>query len=89
MFTALFQELGLFNINYVFNPHIDIDNNELNPEALVKLINSTWTLLHYHKNTKEKADMLAEQNHVLEHQNKHLNVSMCEFCNVNLPTVHL
>ncbi|KAL0895626.1 hypothetical protein ABMA27_011715 [Loxostege sticticalis] len=73
---GLNEELGLFNINYIFNPHVDIENNVLAPEALVKLINSVWTLLYYHKSTKEKADILAEQNHVLEHQNKQLHGSL-------------
>ncbi|CAH2237446.1 jg12782 [Pararge aegeria aegeria] len=37
---GLHEELGLFNIDYVFNPHTDVENDTLCPEALVKLINS-------------------------------------------------
>lgn len=63
------------NINYIFNPHIDVENDTLRPEALVNLINSVWTLLHYYKNISEKAEQLVEQNHILEQNNKQLNVS--------------
>ncbi|XP_049887553.1 uncharacterized protein LOC126381965 [Pectinophora gossypiella] len=70
---GLSEELGLLNINYTFNPHLDVENETLCPEALVKLINSVWTLLHRHKNTDEKAERLVEQNHVLEHNNKQLH----------------
>ncbi|CAG9782937.1 unnamed protein product [Diatraea saccharalis] len=76
---GLNEELGIFNINYLFNPYVDYNSSTLTPEALVKLINSTWTLLHYHKNLKEKVDMLSEQNHVLEHNNKHLNGMLGKF----------
>ncbi|XP_028175081.1 uncharacterized protein LOC114363529 [Ostrinia furnacalis] len=76
---GLREELDLFNISYTFNPHVDIDDNVLTPEALVKLINSVWTLLYYHKSVKEKADALTEQNHVLEHQNKQLHGSLGKF----------
>ncbi|RVE51438.1 hypothetical protein evm_003839 [Chilo suppressalis] len=67
------EELGIYNINYLFNPYIDYDNSTLTPEALVKLINATWTLLHYHKNLKEKVDGLSEQNHILDQKNKQVN----------------
>ncbi|KAI5635354.1 hypothetical protein NE865_11930 [Phthorimaea operculella] len=66
-------ELGLLDINYIFNPHIDIEEGFLRPEALVKLINAVWTLLHRHKSTAEKTERLQEQNHILEHNNKQLN----------------
>nr|XP_034840961.1 uncharacterized protein LOC117996925 [Maniola hyperantus] len=73
---GLHEELGLFNIDYIFNPHTDIENETLCPEALVKLINSVWTLLQHHKNTTEKADRLVEQNHILEQNNKQLTDSV-------------
>ncbi|XP_039765774.1 uncharacterized protein LOC120637816 [Pararge aegeria] len=73
---GLHEELGLFNIDYVFNPHTDVENDTLCPEAIVKLINSVWTLVQHHKNTTEKADRLMEQNHILEHNNKQLSVSI-------------
>ncbi|XP_063546136.1 uncharacterized protein LOC134754009 [Cydia strobilella] len=69
---GLTEELELLNINYAFNPYFDLTTT-LHPEALVKLVNVVWTLLHYHKTTAEKADTLVEQNHVLEHLNKQLN----------------
>ncbi|KAJ2946334.1 hypothetical protein O0L34_g12371 [Tuta absoluta] len=67
------EELGLLDINYIFNPYIDIEDSSLRPEALVKLVNAVWTLLHRHKSTAEKVERLQEQNHVLEHNNKQLN----------------
>ncbi|XP_023945825.2 uncharacterized protein LOC112051426 [Bicyclus anynana] len=76
---GLHEELGLFNIDYLFNPHTDVENDTLCPEALVKLINSVWTLLQHHKNTTEKADGLIEQNHILEHNNKQLTSTVMRF----------
>ncbi|CAG9575911.1 unnamed protein product [Danaus chrysippus] len=69
---GLSEELSLLNITYTFNPHTDVENDTLRPEALVLFINSVWTLLHYHKNTIEKVDRLMEHNHILEHNNKQL-----------------
>lgn len=71
------------NINYVFNPHIDVEDGTLRPETLVKLINSTWTLLHYYKNATEKVERLVEQNDMLERNNRQLNVST--YCIHTLP----
>ncbi|KAG6452560.1 uncharacterized protein LOC115445103 isoform X2 [Manduca sexta] len=65
----LSEEFDLLNINYIFNPYLDIKDNTLEPVALVNLINSVWTLLHYYKNVNEKADRLVE----LEQNNKQLN----------------
>lgn len=62
------------NINFIFNPHIDVDDT-LRPETLVRLINSVWTLLHYYKNSTEKVERLVEQNEILERNNRQLNVS--------------
>lgn len=73
---GLSEEFGLFNINYIFNPYIDIENKSLQPIALVNLINSVWTLLHFHKNVTEKAERLVEQNHILEQNNKQLNAQV-------------
>ncbi|XP_038209171.1 uncharacterized protein LOC119830284 [Zerene cesonia] len=73
---GLSEELSVFNINYIFNPHIDIENDTLNTDALVKLVNSIWTLLHKYKSVKEKSDHLMEQNHILENSNRHLNDSI-------------
>ncbi|KAJ0181253.1 hypothetical protein K1T71_003338 [Dendrolimus kikuchii] len=69
---GLSEELGQYNINYIFNPHTDLKGNSLELDALVKLINSVWMLLHYHKNLSEKSKGLLEQNHALEHHNKQL-----------------
>lgn len=66
----------MLNIDYIFNPHTDVENDTLRPEALVTLINSVWTLLQHHKCTKEKADRLTEQNHILEQSNKNVSVSI-------------
>lgn len=63
------------NINFIFNPHIDVEDGTLRPETLVRLINSVWTLLHYYKNSTEKVERLAEQNDILERNNRQLNVS--------------
>lgn len=63
------------NINYIFNPHIDLENDSLQPDALVNLINAVWTLLQYYKNISAKSEGLLEQNHILEQNNKQLNVS--------------
>ncbi|KAM3966722.1 uncharacterized protein ACR2FA_012266 [Aphomia sociella] len=73
---GLREELGLFNINYTFNPHIDTTNGTLEQEALVKLINAVWTLLHLYKNTLEKTERLEEHNHILESNNKQLTGSI-------------
>ncbi|KOB74459.1 Afadin-and alpha-actinin-binding protein [Operophtera brumata] len=70
---GLGEELGLLNINFVFNPHIDLEDNVLRPDALVKLINAVWTLFHYYKNVSEKSESLLEQNHILEQNNNQLN----------------
>ncbi|XP_053601144.1 uncharacterized protein LOC128669923 [Plodia interpunctella] len=70
---GLSEELGLLNIDFIFNPYLDIENNTLQPESLMKLINSVWVLLHHYKNTAAKAESLAEQHHLLEHSNKQLN----------------
>lgn len=59
----------------MFNPHIDLDDNVLRPDALVNLINAVWTLFHYYKNVSEKSERLMEQNYILEQNNKQLNVS--------------
>ncbi|XP_052753907.1 uncharacterized protein LOC113523013 isoform X2 [Galleria mellonella] len=71
-----YNELGLCNVNYNFKPHIDIENGILEPEALIKLINAVWALLHYHKNTLEKTNRLEEQNHIFENNNKQLTGSI-------------
>ncbi|CAH2099801.1 unnamed protein product [Euphydryas editha] len=70
---GLSEEFNLINIDYVFNPYVDIENNTLSPEALVKLVNSAWTLLHHFKNVSEKVENLEEQNHILESNNKQVN----------------
>lgn len=70
---GLTEEFGLLNINYIFNPHIDVENGCLIPDALVTLINSVWTLLHHYKNISAKSESLSEQNHILEQNNKQLN----------------
>ncbi|XP_045454854.1 uncharacterized protein LOC123664336 [Melitaea cinxia] len=70
---GLSEELNFTNISYVFNPHVDIENNTLTPEALVKLINSIWILLQHFKNVSEKVENLEVQNHTLESINKQLN----------------
>ncbi|KAJ8733970.1 hypothetical protein PYW07_014521 [Mythimna separata] len=70
---GLSEEFGLLNINYIFNPHLDVTNNTLHSEALVNLINSVWSLLHNYKNVSQKAENLEEQNHILDHNNKQLN----------------
>ncbi|CAK1599928.1 unnamed protein product [Parnassius mnemosyne] len=70
---GLHEELGLLNINYIFNPYLDVENNTLTTEALVKLINSIWILLQNFKCTSEKAERLVERNHILECNNSHLN----------------
>ncbi|CAH0722665.1 unnamed protein product, partial [Brenthis ino] len=71
---GLSEELSLLNIEYIFNPHTDVENDNLHLEALVKLINSVWTLLYHHKNSKDKVENLEEQNYVLDNSNKELNV---------------
>ncbi|XP_072935910.1 uncharacterized protein [Epargyreus clarus] len=71
---GLNEEFGLFNIDYTFNPHIDVENGTIRPDALVKLLNAAWTLLHHHKTSKEKAERLEEQCHILENNNKQLTV---------------
>lgn len=58
------------------NPHLDVSEGTLDSKALVNLINSVWTLLHTYKNVSQKVENLEEQNHILEHNNKQLNVSM-------------
>ncbi|CAF4882769.1 unnamed protein product [Pieris macdunnoughi] len=73
---GLSEELGLLNISYVFNPHINIEGETLSSDALIKLINAVWTLLHHYKNISEKCEALQEQNYILEHSNKQLNGSM-------------
>ncbi|XP_047036440.1 uncharacterized protein LOC124642169 [Helicoverpa zea] len=70
---GLSEEFGLLNISYIFNPYIDFSENTIDSEALVKLVNSVWTLLQKHKNVAQKADDLEERNHILEHKNKQLN----------------
>lgn len=70
----------------MFNPHIDLQDNVLRPDALVKLINSIWTLLHYYKNISEKSENLMEQNHILEQNNKQLNVSSICAIYYSVPT---
>lgn len=70
---GLHQEFELLNLNYVFNPYIDVNFNTLQPESLVNLINAVWTLLHTHKNLQQKVNQLEEQNYILENNNKHLN----------------
>lgn len=70
---GLREELGVFNISYLFNPYNDIEDEILLPGSLVTLINSIWTLLHYHKNAVQKVEKLMEQNHILEQNNKQLN----------------
>ncbi|XP_026726128.1 uncharacterized protein LOC113492715 [Trichoplusia ni] len=70
---GLSEEFGLLNINYIFNPHLDITEGTLDSKALVNLINSVWTLLHTYKNVSQKVENLEEQNHILEHNNKQLN----------------
>ncbi|XP_068628913.1 centrosomin-like [Battus philenor] len=67
------EELGLLNIKYTFNPHLDVERETLTTEALVRVINSVWILLQNHKNIREKAETLAERNHILESCNKQLN----------------
>ncbi|KAG7304511.1 hypothetical protein JYU34_011460 [Plutella xylostella] len=73
---GLREEFDLFNINYTFNPYLDIEDGTLSPEALVKLVNSVWTLLQYHKNSTQKAERLSEENHILDHNNKQLNAAI-------------
>ncbi|CAB3237362.1 unnamed protein product [Arctia plantaginis] len=70
---GLHEEFGLLNINYIFNPYLDVDGNTLRSEAVVNLTNSVWTLLHTFKNLQHKTDALEERNHILEHSNKTLN----------------
>ncbi|KAL4715217.1 hypothetical protein ACJJTC_007799 [Scirpophaga incertulas] len=70
------EELGLLDVNYIFNPHIDIDGNHLSPEALVKLINSLWTLLHHYKDIKQNSEYLREENHLYVQRNKQLNAML-------------
>ncbi|XP_035429626.1 uncharacterized protein LOC118262410 isoform X1 [Spodoptera frugiperda] len=70
---GLSEEFGLLNINYIFNPHLDVINNTIRCEAVVNLINAVWTLLQTYKNVSEKAANLEEQNHILDHNNKQLN----------------
>uniref|UniRef100_A0A2A4IZU5 Uncharacterized protein n=1 Tax=Heliothis virescens TaxID=7102 RepID=A0A2A4IZU5_HELVI len=70
---GLSEEFGLLNISYIFNPYIDISEDTIESEALVKLVNSVWTLLQKHKNVTQKIDDLEERNHILEHNNKQLN----------------
>lgn len=70
---GLREELGLLNINYIFNPFIDVDHEKLNSKAMVNLINATWSLLHHQKNATEKIEHLMEENHVLAQKNKDLN----------------
>ncbi|XP_046971333.1 uncharacterized protein LOC124538339 [Vanessa cardui] len=82
---GLNEELSLLNIDYIFNPHTDVENDTLSPGALVKLINSVWTLLHHFKNVSEKVEGLEEQNHILENSNKHINYTI-ERLNVKLST---
>ncbi|XP_050354246.1 uncharacterized protein LOC126776031 [Nymphalis io] len=82
---GLNEEFNLLNIDYVFNPHTDVENDTLSPEALVKLINSVWTLLHHFKNVVDKVEGLEEQNHILENNNKHINDTI-ERLNVKLST---
>lgn len=65
----------MLNIKYIFNPHIDVENERLSTEALVNLVNAIWTLLYHHKNTLEKTEKLTDDNHTLELNNKQLNVS--------------
>ncbi|CAH2068757.1 unnamed protein product, partial [Iphiclides podalirius] len=67
------EEFGLQNIIYTFNPHLDVENDTLTPEALVKLINAIWILLHNYKSKTEKVDRLEERNHILESNNNQLN----------------
>lgn len=74
--TISLKEFGLLNINYTFNPYIDVENDTLTTEALVKLINSVWILLRHYKNVAEKTERLEERNHVLESNNSQLNVSI-------------
>ncbi|XP_047540650.1 uncharacterized protein LOC125073710 isoform X1 [Vanessa atalanta] len=82
---GLNEEFSLLNIDYIFNPHIDVENDTLSPGALVKLINSVWTLLHHFKNVSDKVESLEEQNHILEKNNKHINYTI-ERLNVKLST---
>ncbi|XP_075978625.1 uncharacterized protein LOC142978178 [Anticarsia gemmatalis] len=70
---GLHEEFNLLNINYVFNPYLDVNSNTLRSEALVNLVNAVWTLLHTTKNLQQKAERLEEENHILVHNNKQLN----------------
>ncbi|XP_059049335.1 uncharacterized protein LOC131844456 [Achroia grisella] len=72
---GLSEELGLYNLNYTFNPYIDVENGTLEPKALIKLINVIWMLLHFYKNAMEKNTQLKEQMHILENNNKQLTGS--------------
>lgn len=72
-----FQELGLLNINYIFNPYMDIEDEKLSLDATVHLINNFWTLLQHHKDSLEKVERLNEKNNTLENNNKALDVSVC------------
>ncbi|VVC97165.1 rootletin-like [Leptidea sinapis] len=77
--VGLSEELSLFNISYIFNPHVDVIENTIYPDALINLVNAAWALLHHHKNVIQKADSLKERNHTLEQNNKQINGALQKF----------
>lgn len=70
---GLQEELSLFNIKYLFNPYLDLEDGILSKVALVRLVNACWCLLQHHKQVSDNGCKSKDRTYALEQNNYFLN----------------